>query len=301
MTPSQARAFHAVAVEGSFTAAARKLSVSQPTITNQVKQLELLYNVDLFHRGSRGVKLTRTGEELLAVLRRMFGSYREAVEFLQASKGMRHGHLRLGSYGPYAVTEMMARFRKLYPPIEISLSFQNSKHLEASLLNYDLDIGVFTRTQDDPEFYTLSYACPLLVAIVPRRPPWDGRETISIEDLRKFDLIERERGSAVRIASDSILGEFGNGGEQRIEISSREGVVSAVSKGLGAALIFDEGTLPESAVVKLRIDACAASSQIDVVCLDERRKSPIIRAFLAIVEEMIQHRKPQDAEMRAGA
>ena len=58
MTPAQARAFVAVASEGSFTAAARRLNVSQPTITSQVGLIEKLYNVELFHRQGRGVRLT---------------------------------------------------------------------------------------------------------------------------------------------------------------------------------------------------------------------------------------------------
>ena len=83
MTPAQARAFHAVAVEGSFTAAAKLLNLSQPTLTHQVKLIESRYKVELFHRTSRGARLTATGAELLAIVRRMFSDYDEAVAFLR--------------------------------------------------------------------------------------------------------------------------------------------------------------------------------------------------------------------------
>ena len=63
MSPTQARAFHAVAMAGSFTAASKILNVSQPTMTTQVKELEALYGVELFHRHPRGVVLTDTGHE----------------------------------------------------------------------------------------------------------------------------------------------------------------------------------------------------------------------------------------------
>ena len=66
MTPAQARAFHAVAVEGSFTAAAKSLHLSQPTLTHQVKLIETRYKVELLHRTSRGARLT----ELLKQARR---------------------------------------------------------------------------------------------------------------------------------------------------------------------------------------------------------------------------------------
>ena|SRR6516165_508987 len=79
MTPSQARAFLAVATEGSFTAAARCLAVSQPTVTSQVGDIEKKYKVELFHRSARGASLTPAGAVLLPLVRRMFASFEEAL------------------------------------------------------------------------------------------------------------------------------------------------------------------------------------------------------------------------------
>jgi DNA-binding transcriptional LysR family regulator len=57
MTPTQARAFLAVAIEGSFTGAAKRLNVSQPSVTTQVGSIERQYEVELFHRIGRGVRI----------------------------------------------------------------------------------------------------------------------------------------------------------------------------------------------------------------------------------------------------
>ena len=67
MLPTQLRTFYAVAREGSFTAAARVLHVSQPTLTSQIKKLEASYGIDLFRRHGRGVELTETGKQLLKI------------------------------------------------------------------------------------------------------------------------------------------------------------------------------------------------------------------------------------------
>src|SRR6266446_5487402 len=123
MTPAQARAFHAVAVEGSFTAAAKSLHLSQPTLTHQVKLIE-----------------TRAG--LLAIVRRMFAGYDEAVAFLDEAHGMRQGHLRVGSYEPYDLSRVLARFIERYPGIQISARFANSPELSSRLLQYDIDVAV---------------------------------------------------------------------------------------------------------------------------------------------------------------
>ncbi len=84
MLPTQARAFLAAANAGSFTAAAKALNVSQPTVTTQVKDLETLYGVELFHRNVSGVSLTATVQELLSIVLRIYANQQDAVEYIQA-------------------------------------------------------------------------------------------------------------------------------------------------------------------------------------------------------------------------
>ena len=67
MNYAQLRAFHAVATTGSFTQAAKTLFISQPAVTQHIKELELTYDAELFFRSRRGAKLTQVGLELLAV------------------------------------------------------------------------------------------------------------------------------------------------------------------------------------------------------------------------------------------
>src|SRR5882672_8247608 len=126
MTPTQARAFLAVALKGSFSEAARGLRVSQPTVTNQVKQIERRHEVELFYRRPRGATLTPAGEALLPFIRRMFGSFEEASSYLDGIHGMRIGQLRVGSYGPYDAVKVVARYGKKFPAISVSVDFFNS-------------------------------------------------------------------------------------------------------------------------------------------------------------------------------
>src|SRR6202035_2312683 len=117
MTPTQARAFLAVALKGSFSEAARSLRDSQPTVTSEVRQSYRRYEVELFHRRPRGATLTPTGETLLPFIRRMFGSFEEAGAYLDQVHHRLAGHLRIGSYGPYDVVKVAARFGRRYPAI----------------------------------------------------------------------------------------------------------------------------------------------------------------------------------------
>ena len=271
MTPTQARTFLAVALKGSFSEAARSLRVSQPTVTNQVREIERRHEVELFYRGPRGAMLTAAGEALLPFVRRMFGSFEEAGAYLDQIHGMQVGHLRVGSYGPYDVVTAVARYARAFPAISVSVDFANSQVLSEQLINYELDVVFLGRIKSRPEFHTLPFRTPALVVIAPRVSPWTGRNAVSVRDLKDQTIVRREPGSAARAAHDRLFDKARVKQARTLQFGSREGVVGAVAEGVGVATIFDEGILPHDRVVKLRIAGPAVVSRVDVVCLADRR------------------------------
>ena len=100
---TQLRSFQAVALEGSFTGAAERLNLSQPTITQQVRELESIFRVELFHRQGRRIKLSEVGKSLLMVTERLFTTNEEAIELLESASGLGTGHLRISAVGPLDV------------------------------------------------------------------------------------------------------------------------------------------------------------------------------------------------------
>src|SRR5262249_21133958 len=134
MIYSQLRAFHAVASEGSFTRAAQRLGVTQPTLSAQVKALEDGYGVALFDRRGRGVPPTSLGEQLLGLTRRFFLLEEEAEQLLARAQHLTTGHLRLGADGPYDVVPFLAAFAARYPQVHVSLAIGNSEEVLDALL-----------------------------------------------------------------------------------------------------------------------------------------------------------------------
>lgn len=291
MSPTQARAFHAVASAGSFTAAAKALNVSQPTVTTQVKQLETLYGVELFHRHGRGVTLTGSGRELLSIVRRMHANQQDAVEYLQAVQGLRTGQLRVGAYGPYDAIDLLSVYHRRHPGLDVSLSFANSGQLQEELLSHHLDVAVFSGVDQRAEFHTLAYNRPRLVAIVGKSHPWSRRRSIAFQELNGQPLVLREPGSEVRRAFAAAAERLGLEPTAAMQIGSREGIIAAAAQNIGVALAFDEGLIPEQSVSKLRIRDAEVVAHVDVVCLEERKSNRVIGAFFALAEELrpIQH------------
>jgi aminoethylphosphonate catabolism LysR family transcriptional regulator len=295
MTPAQARAFLAVAVEGSFTAAARRLAVSQPTVTSQIGGIEEQYKVELFHRTGRGARPTAAGAALLPIVRRMFASFEEAIGCLEDYRGLRQGYLRVGAYGPYDVAALAARYKKRFPALSVSVDIANSRTLAEKLLNYDLDVALLDRIGDHREFHVLAFGTPSLVVIAPKAAAWAGRCSISVEELKSHILVCREPGSATRAAFDRLIGIDDVPAHRLLQFGSREGVVSAVAEGTGLGAIFDEGELGNNRVVKLSIKGPVVSSKVDVVCLAERRTSQLISDFLDVAREYLRERRGRRA------
>ena len=169
MTPTQARAFLAVAIEGSFTGAAKRLNLSQPSVTTQVGLLERQYKVELFHRIGRGVRLTPAGNALLPTVRRLFTSLDEATAYLEDLRGQRQGYLRVGSYTPHRFIVLVARYKKRFPGASIWVEFANSQALAKKVLNYELDVAVTAREDALHSFHSLAFTSDTLIVLAPYR------------------------------------------------------------------------------------------------------------------------------------
>jgi DNA-binding transcriptional LysR family regulator len=125
MKYTQIRSFHAVAKTGSFTGAAKNLNVSQPTITEQVRDLEATYGIELFNRAHRKANLSATGRVLFEITKRLFSLVGETDTFLKAAGDYGAGHLRISSVLPFFIIDMITAFHEHYPKIKISVSAGN--------------------------------------------------------------------------------------------------------------------------------------------------------------------------------
>lgn len=286
MLYTQLRSFHGVAAEGSFTAAGRALRIGQPTITRQVKELEEHFGVELFYRRGRKVHLTRTGQAVFKITRRLFSLELEARDILNAAGGFQSGRLQIGAVGPYDVTEMLARFHEHYPDLSLSVRIANSQELLKGLLDFSIDIAVLAQMEPDQRFHTLLYSETPLVVFVNRGHPWTTRTSVHLKELADQKVILREAGSTTRRTLEAALAQGGVTIQPVMEIGSREAIWWAVVQGLGIGVVSEAAYIPHTRLKKLRLLDTDASVCAHVVCLGERREAPLIRAFLEVAMEL---------------
>ncbi|MGW3076482.1 MULTISPECIES: transcriptional regulator CynR [unclassified Kitasatospora] len=135
----------AVAEHGSFTRAAEELHISQPTLSQQVKQLERTLGVQLLDRTGRAVRLTDAGAVYTDHARRALRDLAAAERAVHDVQDLSRGHLRLGvtpTFTAYLVGPLTAELHARHPGIGLTLAEMTQERIEAALLADDLDVGI---------------------------------------------------------------------------------------------------------------------------------------------------------------
>ena len=278
---TQLRSFQAVALEGSFTGAAERLNLSQPTITQQVGDLEGVFSVELFHRQGRRVELSEVGKSLLTITERIFTTNDEAIELLEAASGKGTGHLRISAVGPLDVIPIISPISDSHPGVKISLTICNSEEALKALLDFRADVAMLASTQLDPRLHYVDFASRPLVLYVNKDHEWCRRKSIRLKQLHRKRMIIRETGSQTRLLFEKACAEAGITPMQRIEINNRDAFREAVAHGLGIGVMGDRGLVPDTRLHRISISDTEICMVRHLACLKERRNSRLIRTFLS--------------------
>lgn len=292
MNLNQLRAFHAVARSGSFSLAARVDGLSQPTLSAQVKTLEATYGVGLFVRRGRGVQLTPAGQSLYAISTRLFAAEEEASALLAGSRALTRGHLRVSADSAYHVMPILAELKRRHEGLTFTLKIDNSAAVLDHLIDHGADIAVMAKMTSDPRLHSMKLREDRLVLFVPREHSWGRRRRVRLADLAGRDLIVRERGSITREVFETKLAEARVVPGSLIEVQTREAVREAVAAGFGIGVVFEAEFGVDPRFHPIDVADADLSVGEYVVCLDERRRLALVRAFLDVARQMAQPRSP---------
>ncbi|MEX0924030.1 MAG: LysR substrate-binding domain-containing protein [Rhodovibrionaceae bacterium] len=276
---TQLRAFNAVAEYGSFTEAAKRLNVSQSTVTLQVRELEARYNVELFHRHGRSTTATDFGIALFAITKRLILAQNEAEEFLQASKMLETGKLRLAAVGPFHAAEIASAFKLRYPGVEVAMTFGNSQRTLDAVTELHSDVAILAEVDEQPGVSMDRYSRHNVVVFVHKGHRFFDRKSIRIGELVDQRFILREEGSTTRRAMEKALTEHGVEVDRVMEIGSREGVWKAVKLGLGIGVVADFEFVPAPDLRAIPFSDAEVTTNYFIAYLTERQNAPIVKAF----------------------
>jgi DNA-binding transcriptional LysR family regulator len=274
--PVLLRSFLAVADTHSFTQAAGRLGISQPTVSQHVRKLEDAAGRRLITRDTRGVLLTDNGDAMAGFARTILAAHAAAESYFRGSA--MKGRLRFGAADDLAITQLpriLRHFRQLYPNINLELTVNQSTRLHRRLLAGQLDL-IFVKWNPEPNPH----------GILVRRDDmvWVGQEKTVIEQGAPVPLIAYQAPSLSRqMAIDALEGA---GRTWRITCNTREvnGVLAAVRAGIGVA-VFPRTLIPDDLVQVNSSMGLPTLGQVDFTLLANpmAAKEPVDALVSAIV------------------
>jgi aminoethylphosphonate catabolism LysR family transcriptional regulator len=279
------KAFHLVATAGGYSQAAREMAVSQPTLSSHVRQLEASSGVSLFERTPRGVMLTADGEALYDITKRLFANLGEAEDFLRAQRSG-SGVLRVSADGANLSLPILAKLRERRPDLTFKLVVQNSDRVVDNILQQQADVGISAKAPQYEHLYVRPLVRLRIGVFVLKSHPWARRRDIAMSDLMGCAVVLREQGSRTRAVFEENLARHRIRLGQVLEVSDRDGVREAVANGFGVGAVVDMEFGFDSRLHYLPIRDATVMAEENVICLDERRRQPMIADFIACALEV---------------
>ena len=228
--------------QGSLTAAAGVLCLTQSALSHAMKKLEQQLGTDIWLREGRSLRLTQAGEYLLAVANRVLPQLDLAEARLKQYAQGERGTLRIGASttpASYLLPYLIADFHARYPDIAITTTHGNTAEIVAALGELDIALIEGPPGQELPLGTSVTaWREDEIVAIVPSGHPLaDGAQVQTLQALGAYPLVLRESGSGVRQLVERAFAWEGVPMRVALEIAGVEGVKEAVRAGMGIGFV----------------------------------------------------------------
>lgn len=239
---SQITAFMIVSEELSFKRAAERLAVDPSAISRRIKELESTLGFALFYRSTHNVRLTDAGRRFYDGSLDVVGTLRDTVATASRVAKGNVGHIRI-AYMTFAglsiLPTALAEYRKLFPELAVSLSYQPTQDQRISLARGEIDVGLMLGPFKHTEFDVLSVARECLFVAVPEQHPLAREREVSVSDFsdsplvmgtdRQWDFYRSRVGQSLSL----------NDLESRIEYEAPDmmGMLGLVKSGLGITIV----------------------------------------------------------------
>ncbi len=237
----QLESFREVVREGSFTAAAKKLHMTQPAVSLHIKALEEELGARLLDRDARGVRLTPAGTALLESADAALASLQEAARRIDEIKAPEHGTVVLAcgdTVALHLLPPVITRFQRAHPKAEIQIRNYRSQGTLDAILNREADIGIVTRPPFiDPALWSRTILDDPLLLALPRKHPLAERKRLTLASLRDEPAVLLAKPAETRFLIDRALRDAGVELKVVMDSGSLEVVKTYVANGLGVSII----------------------------------------------------------------
>ena len=244
ITIQQLEILIALVEAGSFTRAAGKLFLSQPSLTKQIKNLEEAAGARLVNRSATGVSLTPEGQIVYDYARRLIRLREDAKERVMRLKDEESGHIYVSAStipATYILPHLLGRLKDAHPAIQVHVQMHDSEETLQMVLNDQVEMGFIGKEPANRKLISTRLWKDSLVLAVPAGHPLAKQKTAKLGELAKAPFIIREKGSGTRAVIEECLEEQLHTSLSRFnvicEMGSSEAVKEAILAGLGVSIL----------------------------------------------------------------
>ncbi len=287
------RVFYMVAKCGSLTKAAEELYISQPAVSQSIKQLENQLGVSLFNRTHRGMELSEKGGKLIfskvEQALRLFGEAENQIEQLSSSAS---GTIRVGASATifeYFLADKIVEFHSKYPSVKIELVSDLPPRAADGLKENKCDVAfVNLPVEDDPDILVYGDCMRLTDIFITNKENLELTDgVIPLARLQDYPLVMLEGTTTPRQLLNDFLANVGIDLKPAIEISGWDLMKRLVIRGMGVGIIpreYARHRLEDRSLFEVRTDPSLPARSIGMIMPKNAKISYALRMFLALFD-----------------
>ena len=276
--------------EESITRAAEKLHMTQPATSLAIREMEEYYHTKLFERSGRGIRVTSAGTRLYPSAARLLSLYDEMDA--EMKNWDTSGKLRIGSsisIGSCILPQLINRFSKKYPELELYVKVDSSDVIEQNILENHLDFALIEGSVHSEKLNSSVFLDDELVPVCSRFHPLAGAEDIELDSLKKEHFLMREPNSGTRQLADSSFALKNFQIKPTWESTSTAALINAVSIGLGISILpkrMLEKQLRMHQIASFTIHDLDLKRHYSLIYHEKKFVAPTMQEFFDMLEDI---------------
>lgn len=284
-----------VAELGSFTRAAKELSITQPAVSQHIRALEEEFGVRIFERQNGRLIVTRPGKEIIHTAKKIVALNRNLQQVLSDTKTM-VTHLTVGmtptaEAGPIA--EALAKFCAENDGVSVKILTDSVGNLYQKLKAYELDLMIVHGREPDADVHYERLDTDCLVLAVPVSHPFAGRASVTLDELKRQRLILRLPGSTTRamfVAHFESRGMSLKDFNVVLEVDNMATIKDLIRHDFGVSVLDRSVCLDElksGSLAAVPIESLSVQHEINIACQADFNRPDIIRDFIDTYNDMM--------------
>ena len=292
LTFRQLQVFKSVYELSSYSRAGDMLGLSQPAVSNQIRQLEHALDQPLFEYVGRQLYSTATAKRLAQCIQVMFDEIQRFQDDLSEETGLISGELTLVavSTAQYVVPYLLRAYTSLHPNVTINVKVMNRATAIERLNESHDELAIMGMVPNDKPMFSIPFLNNELIAVVPRNHPLTALRDVPLSTFLEHNLLLREAGSGSRLALELHCQKQRIRLQAEMEIGSNDAIKHAVIAGLGVAVLPKLGILSEltlGTLVEVPIKDFPLRRSWCLIHPQGRHPTPAMRSFIDYIQQNI--------------